>query len=91
MSTDPTLSEMKAALAGALPPSLRYEGWEQDCLIAAYYFAAHHYQGQGSNLYAAICEIDYNPKCLELEDEPSSVQECYEILRQDFAPDSKGM
>ena len=91
MSKDATLSEMKEALAGALSPSLRWEGWEQDCLIAAYYFAAHYYQGQGSNLYSAICEIRYNPKCLELEDESSSVQELYEILRQDFAPDSIGM
>ena len=86
MIKDPTLEQMKKALAGALAPSLRYEGWQEDCLIAAYYFAAHHYSGQGSNLYKAVCEIDYNPKCLELENESDSVQSCYEILRQDFAP-----
>ena len=86
MIKDPTLEQMKEALAGALAPSLRYEGWDQDCLIAAYYFAAYHYSGQGSNLYKAICEINYCcPNCLELEDEGEGVKACYEILAQDFA------
>jgi len=82
---------MKAALAGALSPSLRWEGWEQDCTIAAYWFAAYHYAGQGSNLYAALCETCYEPNGGELEDECDSVKDCYDILCQDFAPGERGM
>lgn len=85
MISDPTLEQMKQALESAWPPSLRWDGWEQDCLISAYYFAAHHYNGQGSNLYKTVCAIGYNPKCLELEDEGQGVQDAYETLAHAFA------
>lgn len=85
MISDPTLEQMKQALTEATPPSLRDETWGDDCLIAIYYFAAHHYNGQGSNLYKAVCAIGYNPKCLELEDEGQGVQNAYETLAHAFA------
>jgi hypothetical protein len=81
---DPTLADLKSALDDFSPPSLRWEGWEDDALIAAYWFAAYHYNGQGSNLYAALCAIPYDPKSLELEDECEGVKELYHTLEVVF-------
>lgn len=85
MALDPTLEEMTSYLKNNTPPSLRWEGFSDDCMIAAYWFASHYYCGSGSNLYAALCGVPYNPKDVELEEEHESVQELYVELQTRFA------
>ena len=81
---DPTLADLKASLNAYLPSSLRWEGWEDDCLIACFWFASHYYHGQFSNLYAVVCSIPYDPKSLELEDESEGIKELYAYLENTF-------
>jgi len=85
MALDPTLDGMIAHLKETNPPSLRWEGFEDDAMIAAYWFASHYYCGMGSNLYTALCNVPYNPKDVELEEENESVQDLYGELKKRFA------
>jgi hypothetical protein len=80
MTSDPTLADIQAALDASTPPSLRWEGWAEDCLIAAHWFALDYYQGEHSNLYAVLCGIEYEPNGLKFENESEGVRELYESL-----------
>lgn len=77
---DPNLSEMMAFLRSS------FHGWgiegDDDFKIAIHHFAERWYLGQGSNLYKAICEIDYNAK----DAEPSEdVEEMVSALETEYA------
>ena len=85
MKTDPTLADLQAALNASMPPSLRGEGWDEDCLIACYWFACHNHGGQFSNLYAALCSIPYDPKGNDLgEWESEGVRDAYALLKSHY-------
>lgn len=80
MTSDPTLADIKAHLETCVPPGLRGEMWAEDCLIAAHYFAADYYLGEGSNLYAVLVGVDYDPKGRGMADESEDVRELYTHL-----------
>jgi hypothetical protein len=74
---DPTLPEMLTTLRS------RFYAWENedDLLIACHTFASRWYLGMGSNLYAAICKIDYDAK----DSEPSEdVEEMVSVLESEY-------
>lgn len=87
MSLDPTLEEMESFLRHKTGGLIDWS----DCFayfnfkVAAHYFAARHYSGQFSNLYQAVCRIDYNSMGLELEDEDEEVQFLYSLLTNEYA------
>lgn len=79
---DPTLDEMLAFLRSS------FHGWDEtpdDFKIAIHHFAERWYLGMGSNLYAAICEIDYNAKDVEpsedIEEMVSALESHYAVSR----------
>lgn len=76
---DPTLSEMLTFLRSS------FHGWSEtpdDFKIAVHYFAERWHGGMWTNLYAAICEIDYNPK----DSEPSEdIEEMVSALETEYA------
>lgn len=86
MTLDPTLEEMESFLrhkTGGLidwTDSFAYFQFK----VAAHYFASHNYSGQFSNLYQAICRIDYETMGLELEDEDEEVQFLYSLLTDEY-------
>lgn len=88
MTLDPTLEEMESFLrhkTGGLIDWTDYVTYYQ-FKIAAHYFASHNYSGEHSNLYQAICRIDYRP-CneMDLEDEPDDeVQLMYQLLTNEY-------
>jgi hypothetical protein len=75
---DPTLDEMMTTLRS------RFHAWEcdDDFLIACHTFASRWYIGMGSNLYAAICRIDYNCKGCEPSED---VEEMVSVLETEYA------
>lgn len=89
MSLDPTLEEMEDFLrqnTGSLIDWTDYVANYQ-FRIAAHYFASHNYSGEHSNLYQAICRIDYH-SCneMELEDEPDEeVHLMYKLLTDKYS------
>lgn len=87
MSLDPTLEEMENFLRQKTSGLLDWSDFTTyDVVkIAVHYFAARHHSGQFSNLYKAMCRIDYNSKSLELEDEYSDVQLMYSLLTKEYA------
>ena len=87
MTLDPTLEEMESFLrhkTGSLIDWTESTAYYQ-FKVAAHYFAARHYTGQFSNLYQAVCRIDYNSKDLELEDEDDDVQFMYSLLTDKYS------
>lgn len=64
---DPTLADMLATLETV--SAFKGRDLADDRLIACHHFATENYNGLGSNLYAAICEIDWDG-----DEEPSLLQ-----------------
>jgi len=89
MALDPTLEDMTAFLRQKTAGLSDWREWQTECMarIAIHYFASHHYAGQFSNLYQAICSIDYHtPNEMELEDEPDEeVHFMYKLLTDEYA------
>jgi hypothetical protein len=86
MTLDPTLEEMESFLrqnTGSMIDWTEYST-HYTMKIAVHYFSARHYTGQFSNLYQAICQIDYNSKDLELEDEDDEVHMMYDLLVKQY-------
>lgn len=87
MALDPTLEDMTAFLrqktAGLLDHS--EESTSDDIKIAIHYFATSYHGGMFSNLYQAICQVDYTQNCMELEDEGEDVELCYNLLVKEYA------
>ena len=85
MSTDPTLKQILSYLKTAKRKRHVWFEGEDTPLIAAHYYCARNYSGQFSNLYKALCSINYNPRSLDLEDECEDVQSCYQLLERAFS------
>ena len=88
MSLDPTLEEMETFLRQKTTGLIDWREFSSETLarIAIHYFASHNYSGQFSNLYQAICRIDYKP-CneMDLEDEPDDeVHFMYSLLTNKY-------
>lgn len=87
MSLDPTLEDMSAFLRHKTSGLIDW----RDCTaryemnIAIHYFAGAYHNGQFSNLYQALCAVDYNQKDMELEDEPDeNVHLMYDLLVKEY-------
>lgn len=88
MTLDPTLEEMESFLRHKTGGLIDWSDTYADDVarIAIHYFASHNHSGQFSNLYQAICQIDYRT-CneMELEDEPDEeVQLMYQLLTNEY-------
>ena len=76
---DPTLAEMLTFLASKFH---YHSETPDDFEIAAHYFADRWHGGMWSNLYGALCEINYDAK----DTEPSEdIEEMVKALETEFA------
>lgn len=79
---DPTLEEMECFLRQKTSGLLDWSEQSTQCemKVAIHYFASEHYCGMFSNLYRAICTIDYDQKYLEFDDESFDVKLMHDFL-----------
>ena len=70
LSKDPTRAEIVEYL-GKQFPMLEVPKFDLECAI--YWFAAHNYDGQASNLYRVMCESHYRPGVFEAQPDPVSL------------------
>jgi hypothetical protein len=82
---DPTIDEMRQALAKDMP-----ELDEFDPQAAIWWFAANNHEGQWTNLYAALCASEYRPGPLEM-DCPDEAGDAYALLWAEFVPGGRVM
>lgn len=86
MSLDPTLEEMEDFLRQKTSGLLDWsESGTADVMrIAIHYFASEHYCGMFSNLYQAVCTVDYDQKDLEFDDECFDVKLLHDFLIEKY-------
>lgn len=70
LSKDPTRAEIVEYLENQLP-MLGASDFDLECAI--YWFAAHNYDGQTSDLYRVLCESHYRPGVFEAQPDPFSI------------------
>ena len=58
---DPDISELREYIADKWGKLLDKETLQTDGEVAIYWFASEYYNGQGSNLYEALCATRYEP------------------------------
>lgn len=78
---DATLAEMEKYLIDNGFPGPEFH---DSRLIAIHYFACDWHSGILSNLYAAICKIDYFPNRTDFCDEDECVHEMYRVLENNL-------
>lgn len=82
LSKDPTRAEIVEYLVEHFPMLLLGTS-EFDLECAIYWFAAHNYDGQTSDLYRVLCESPYHPGVFEAQPDPDSIAGMlYKILNE---------
>lgn len=86
---DPDISELREFIANKFSNLLERETLQTDGEIAIYWFASEYHSGQSSNLYKALCTIDYNPGRMinNVLDENEIVCMIFNFLVEKYDPD----
>jgi hypothetical protein len=90
---DPTIEELRALIRVKFAKLLDEETLNSSGEIAIHYFASDYYDGQWSNLYRAICEVNYSPSILNkrgiLDEEDECIWMIYNKLLDQYDPESE--
>lgn len=87
MKNDPTIEELRNFIKVKYATLLDEESIKNDGDVAIYWFASEYHSGQPSNLYIALCEVQYNPGRMinNIGDEDDTVCMIFNALLTEFA------
>ena len=78
--SDPTYDEMKSFVIGTGAPINASDYIEE----GIYWFASRYHNGQGSNLYAAMCQCDFQPGPIAVLSSESVASIVFEMLEEEY-------